>query len=65
MRTTITLDDALVSEAKSLTGIDETPSLIREALKGLIARESSRRLARLGGPEPHVADIPRRRPGPA
>ena len=54
MRTTMALDDKLVAEAQDLTGLKEKSSLIREALKALIERESARRLARLGGTEPHL-----------
>lgn len=61
MRTTITLDDALLEEALALTGIKEKSKLVREALTALIARESARRLARLGGSVPDLATIPRRR----
>jgi Arc/MetJ family transcription regulator len=61
MRTTITLDDELVRTAQEYTGIDEKTALIREALKSLIAWESSRRLAALGGTMPELEDIPRRR----
>ena len=60
MRTTLALDDDLVATAQKLTGVMEKAPLIREALKALIARESARRLARLGGSEPK-AKIPRRR----
>lgn len=62
MRTTIALDDELVTEAQGLTGLKEKSSLIREALKALIERESARRLARLGGSEPDLKAPPRRRP---
>lgn len=61
MRTTITIDDALLEEAISLTHIKEKPALIREALKALIARESAKRLAKLGGSEPAARPIPRQR----
>jgi Arc/MetJ family transcription regulator len=61
MRTTMALDDELVAEAQALTGLKEKSSLIREALKALIERESARRLARLGGSEPHLKAPPRRR----
>ena len=54
MRTTMALDDELVAEAQDLTGLKEKSSLIREALKALIERESARRLARLGGTEPDL-----------
>lgn len=61
MRTTITLDEGLLEEARRLTGIQERTALIREGLRALIERESARRLARLGGTEPELAAPPRRR----
>ena len=65
MRTTLALDDDLVARAQTLTGLKEKSSLVREALKALIERESARRLARLGGSEPDLNVPPRRRPTPA
>jgi Arc/MetJ family transcription regulator len=62
MRTTIALDDELVAKAQAFTGLTEKSSLVREALKALIERESARRLARLGGSEPALKAPPRRRP---
>jgi Arc/MetJ family transcription regulator len=62
MRTTLALDDELVARAQELTGLNEKAALIREALKALIARESARRLALLGGTEPDAKAPPRRRP---
>ena len=61
MRTTLALDDELLAEAEFYTGIREKSALVREALKALIEREAGRRLARLGGSEPDLAEIPRRR----
>ena len=61
MRTTVNLDDALLAEAGRLTGIEERTALLHEALRALVAREASRRLARLGGSEPRLKLIPRRR----
>ncbi len=61
MRTTLNIDDRLLEEARRLTGVKEKTALIREALKALIERESARRLARLGGSEPRLEPIPRRR----
>ena len=61
MRTTLNLDDALIDRARLLTGIEERTALLHEGLRALIARESARRLARLGGSEPKVIDVPRRR----
>jgi Arc/MetJ family transcription regulator len=65
MRTTIALDDELVAEAQRLTGTREKSALVREALRALIERESARRLARLGGSEPGLTEVPRRRPEPS
>ena len=61
MRTTLVLDDDLVRTAQEFTGVVEKTALMREALKSLIERESSRRLAALGGTMPGLEDIPRRR----
>ncbi len=61
MRTTINLDDALLARAQQLSGLPERGQVLREALIALIQRESARRLARLGGTEPQLRLIPRRR----
>jgi Arc/MetJ family transcription regulator len=65
MRTTLNLDDDLLDEAQRLTGLTEKTALVRAALEALIERESARRLARLGGSEPGLEDISRRRGDPA
>ena len=62
MRTTITIDDELLARASMLTGITDRTPLIRESLKAIIARESARRLALLGGSMPDFKVPPRRRP---
>ena len=64
MRTTLALDDDLLAKAQALTGLQEKSTLVREALKALIARESARRLAALGGSEPDLEPPPRRRTEP-
>ena len=64
MRTTVNLDDALLAKAKELSGLNDRGQLIREALRALIERESAERLSRLGGTEPSIEDIPRRRETP-
>ena len=61
MRTTVTLDDALLERAAALSGVAERGALLREALTALIERESARRLALLGGTEPELEGPPRRR----
>lgn len=65
MRTTINVDDRLLDEARRLTGVTEKTAVIHEGLRALIERESARRLARLGGSEPSLDPVPRRRPEPA
>ncbi len=64
MRTTLALDDDLLAEAQRLTGTREKTALVREALGALVERESARRLARLGGTESFLGDVPRRRSRP-
>ncbi|NOS97221.1 MAG: type II toxin-antitoxin system VapB family antitoxin [Methylotenera sp.] len=61
MRTTIVLDDDLLAKAQALTSLQEKSSLVKEALKALIARESAQRLASLGGSEPQLENISRRK----
>ena len=61
MRTTINIDDELLDKAAKLTGIEEKTSLVRLGLEALIARESARRLAKLGSTEKKLEMIPRRR----
>lgn len=63
MRTTLNIDDALIEEARRVTGIEERTALIHEGLRALIARESAKRLVALGGSEPRLRPIPRRRSG--
>jgi Arc/MetJ family transcription regulator len=65
MRTTLHIDDELLKKAKELTGIAEKTSLVRLGLEALIALESGKRLARLGGTEKTLETITRRRPGEA
>jgi Arc/MetJ family transcription regulator len=63
MRTTITVDDELIADAESYTGIKEKSALIRHALKTLVEREAAKRLVRLGGTQPQLKPISRRRTG--
>lgn len=60
MRTTLNIDDDLYAEAVKLTGVKEKTALLRESLKALIERETSRRLATLGGSEQDLRPAPRR-----
>ncbi len=61
MRTTINIDDNLIARASELTGVKEKTTLVRMALENLIARESAKRLAKLGGTAKDLRPIPRRK----
>jgi len=61
MRTTLNIKDDLIKKASMLTGIREKTNLVRLGLEALIALESGKRLAKLGGTEKKLRDIPRRR----
>lgn len=61
MRTTLNIDDVILKKASNLTGVKEKTALVRLGLESLIARESSKRLAKLGGTEKRLRPIPRRR----
>ena len=65
MRTTLILDDDLLERARSLTGLKEKTAMVHAGLEALIARESARRLAALGGSEKGLRRAPRRRAAPA
>jgi Arc/MetJ family transcription regulator len=61
VRTTVTLDDQLLEHAQRLTGLTEKSAIVNAALKALVEREAARRLARLGGSQPDIEEVPRRR----
>lgn len=61
MRTTLNIDDALLGRATQLSGLREKTAVVRAGLEALIARESARRLAALGGSERALRPIRRRR----
>ncbi|MBA3037431.1 MAG: type II toxin-antitoxin system VapB family antitoxin [Desulfobacterium sp.] len=61
MRTTLNIEDALIDKAIKLTGIKEKTALVKLGLEALIARESARRLAKLGGTQKQLQTIPRRK----
>ena len=62
MRTTLNIEDALLEKAANLTGVTKKTSLVKLGLQALIAKESAKRLAGLGGTEKNLEMIPRRRP---
>lgn len=64
MQTMVMIDDDLIADAKHLTGIDETSTIVEKALALLIQDEAARQLIRLGGTEPDFKAAPRARPDP-
>jgi len=62
MRTTLNIDDETLKKATRLTGIKEKTALVQRGLEAIIAIESSKRLAKLGGTEKDLKPVPRRRP---
>lgn len=63
MRTTFNIDEELLAKATRLAGPMDRTAILSEGLKALIERESARRLARLGGTQPSIQAVPRRRGG--
>jgi Arc/MetJ family transcription regulator len=61
MRTTLIIDENLLERARELTGIKEKTALVHAGLEALIAREAAKRLAALGGTQPKLTGVPRRR----
>ncbi len=61
MRTTLNIEDTLVERASELTGVKEKTTLVKLGLEALIAKESAKRLAKLGGTQRQLKVIPRRR----
>lgn len=61
MRTTLNIDDSLLGRATELSGLREKTAVVRAGLEALIARESARRLAALGGSDRTARPVPRRR----
>ena len=61
MRTTLNIEDHLIDQATKITGIKEKTTLVKLGLEALIARESARRLAKLGGTQKQLQAIPRRK----
>lgn len=60
MRTTVSIDDELFSQALELSdGLDKA-ELFREAIKVYVRVQSAKRLSALGGAAPNMEDIPRR-----
>ena len=51
----------ILRKMRELSGIEEKTALVKAGLEALIAREAGKRLAALGGSDPELKEIPRRR----
>jgi Arc/MetJ family transcription regulator len=60
MRTTLNIDDRLMANAMRLSGLSEKTAVVHRGLEALVARESARRFAALGGSQ-ETLKAPRRR----
>jgi Arc/MetJ family transcription regulator len=63
MRNTLHIDDKSLSTAARLTGVHKKTELVRMGLEALIARESAKKPAALGGSDRRARVPPRGRPG--
>ena len=61
MRTTVTIDDQLYSQALDMlpTGVDKS-QLFELAMQTFVQVQTAKRLVALGGQAPNIQDVPRR-----
>ena len=62
MRTTLILNDELLAKAARLSGIEGKTAVVHAGLDALVAQESAKRLAALGGTQKNLSTVQRRRP---
>lgn len=66
MRTTVTIEDTLYEQALNMADPDmDKADLFREAIRTFVRVQAAKRLAALGGSEPGMSDVPRRRQVPS
>ena len=61
VRTTLIIDKHFPESAREATGINDISALVSAGLEALISREAAKRLVLMGGSEPQLRDVPRRR----
>lgn len=61
MRIALDIDDKLLQSAARLLNVSDHSTVINAALQALVERESARRLASIGGSDPYINRVPRRR----
>ena len=55
------IDDELLAKARRLSGLSKKTAIVHAGLEALVALESARRLAALGGGEKRLRPVRRRR----
>jgi Arc/MetJ family transcription regulator len=61
MQVLVEIDEELLARVWEYTGPRDVSALVREALTDMVARHAAKRLAALGGSEPDLKPIRRRR----
>ena len=61
MRIALDIDDKRFQDAARFLGTSDHSAVINAALLALVERESAQRFARLGGTDPYINQVPRRR----
>ena len=61
MKTTLNINDNLLNQAMMLTGISQKTLLVQKGLEALVVQKNAERLANLGGIQPKLQTIPRRK----
>lgn len=61
MRITLNIDEALLTKALRVTGLQDKAAVLHAGLVALIQRDSARQLAALGATERRLKVAPRRR----
>jgi len=61
-RTTVTVDEELLEQARTILGMTEVSAVVNAGLQEIVRADAARRLIALGGTLPQAQAAPRRRP---
>ena len=61
-RTTVTIDEELLEQARVILGLTEVSAVVNAGLQEIVRADAARRLIALGGTMPQAEAAPRRRP---
>jgi Arc/MetJ family transcription regulator len=61
-RTTVTIDEDLLEQARVILGLTEVSAIVNAGLQEIVRVDAARRLIALGGTVPGAEAAPRRRP---